>query len=328
MKRWSSVIPAMVVLLIAVFCAHQAVSAAPYPVKPITCILPTETGSDLDTLSRPLVQKAIPVLGKPVMMVNKPGAGSTIGYREIYDAKPDGYTFGVATITMMVGRLQGIMPVEFKDYTLLGTYYKMNGIVVGTTKGKRPFKTIQEAIAFGKAHPGELSMASAALGNVPWLGVMSFLKGTGIKGNVIPQPGGTGMAIVQVAGGHMDLSVTFLAAAKPQIEAGNVRVLAVIGDERAPGYENVPTMKELGYPDVYCESAGFVLGPPKMPREPVEKLTAAFKVAATDPEYAKFLQERFALKFYIPPDQILAYVDKQRVVVREIMEKAGILKEK
>lgn len=314
---------------VLLFCSPsiETQAAEQYPIKPIMCILPTETGSDLDTLSRPLIQKASAIIGKPFIPVNKPGAGSTIGYREIYDAKPDGYTIGVATITMMVTRLQGLLPVDYRDYTLFGTYYRMNAIVVGATRSKRPFKTIQEAISFAKANPGELSIASAAVGNVPWMGVMALVKGTGIEANVIPQPGGTGMAIVQVAGGHMDLSVTFLAAAKPQIEAGNVRILAVMGDERAPGYENVPTLKELGY-DIACESAGFVVGPPKIPKNVTDRLAAVLKTAATDPEYHKFLLDRFAMPFYIPPDQIIPYVDRQRVVVRGIMEKAGILKEK
>ena len=94
-----------------------------------------------------------------------------------------------------------------------------------------------------------------------------------------------------------------------------------------PGYENIPTLKELGY-DVSCESAGFVMGPPKIPKNVVDRLTAVFKTAANDPEYHKFLLDRFAMPFYIPPDQIIPYVDRQRVVVRDIMEKAGILKEK
>ena len=232
MRTLFNVTLGILLLLCTFFSAVEIQAAEQYPVKPVMCILPTETGSDLDTLSRPLIQKAAPILGKPIIPIYKPGAGSTIGYREIYDAKPDGYTIGTATITMMVTRLQGLLPVDYRDYTLLGTYYRMNAIVVGSTKSKRPFKTIQEAISFAKSNPGELSIASAGIGFVPWVGVMAFVRGTGISANVIPQPGGTGMAIVQVAGGHMDLSVTFLAAAKPQIEAGNVRILAVMGDER------------------------------------------------------------------------------------------------
>jgi len=118
-----------------------------------------------------------------------------------------------------------------------------------------------------------------------------------------------------------------LAAAKPQIQAGNLRVLAVIGNERDPNYPDVPTMKELGY-DVSWESFGSVIGPPKMPQYAVDKLKNAFRIAATDPAYHKFLISRFANPFYITPDKIIPYADGRRKIVREIMRKAGILKEK
>jgi tripartite-type tricarboxylate transporter receptor subunit TctC len=327
MKRSLTVILGLCMALDAFAWAVAAQAAEQYPVKPIFSITSAEPGADLDVLSRPLMQKASAVLGKPIIVLNKPGAGGTIGYREIHDAKPDGYAIGPATITIIITRLQGLLPFDYQDYTFLGTFYRMQAIVFGSTRTKRPFKTIPEAISFAKSHPGDVSMASAGIGTAAWVPLMAFVKGTGIDVNIIPQPGGTGMALAQVAGGHMDLTVAFLPSAKPQIDAGNVRFLAVIGDERAPGYENIPTLKDIGY-DITWESSGFIVGPPKMPKEVVDKLTKAFEVAANDPEYQKFLTDRFTTPFYIPPDKIIPYLDAKRTVLRDIMGKAGILKDK
>jgi tripartite-type tricarboxylate transporter receptor subunit TctC len=156
---------------------------------------------------------------------------------------------------------------------------------------------------------------------------MAFISGTGIDLNVIPSAGGGGYAIAQAAGGHTDLAVTHVAAAKPQIEAGNLRFLAVIGDERDPNYPDVPTLKEVGY-NVGWESFGTVMGPPKMPQYAVDKLRNAFRIAATDPQYHKFLVSKFANPFYTPHDKIIPYADERLKTVREIMKKAGVLKEK
>jgi tripartite-type tricarboxylate transporter receptor subunit TctC len=326
MKRLSFTV-VIVGVLVAFFQGNEIRAAEPYPARPITFIVPVEAGSDADILARPLAQKASTFLSKPVVVVNKPGAGSSIGYREIYGAKPDGYTIGMATITIVSNKLQGIFPLDYHDFGLLGTFYRIYANVFGSTKTKRPFKTIEEVIAFAKSHPGQVSLASAGIGQSLWVAAMAFISGTGINVNVIPQPGGGGFAITQIAGGHADLAITHLPSAKPQIEAGNVRFLAVEGYERAPGYENVPTLKEVGY-DISWESSGIIMGPPKMPKDVTDKLTKAFEVAANDPEYHKYLLERFTMPFYLPPDKIVNYLDGRRKVVREIMDKAGILKEK
>lgn len=316
-----------ITLLLCSFGRVEIQAAETYPVKPITFIVPMEAGGDGDIVSRPLAQKASAILGKPIMIVNKPGAGSTIGYRELYGAKPDGYTIGMATITIVTNKLQGLLPFDYHDLSLLGTFYRMYGNVFGSTKTKRPFKTVQEAIAFAKAHPKEVSMSTAGIGQSLWYGAMAFIAGTKTEINTIPQPGGGGLVIPQVAGGHADLGVTHVPAAKPQIEAGNLRFLAVLGDDRDPAYPDVPTMKDLGY-DIVWESSGIVIGPPRMPKEATDKLAKAFEAAANDAEYRKFLSERFALPFYVPPDKIVSYLDGRRKTVREILDKAGILKEK
>ena len=326
MRRLGTIVLGIFALL-SIFGEFELQAADQYPAKPIVAILPTEAGSTLDILSRPLLQKASTILGQPVMLVNKPGAGGVIGTQEIFNSKPDGYTIGTAGIALITTRLQGLLPFDYQELAYLGTFYKMYMIVFGSNKTNHPFKTIQELVSYAKAHPGDVMLAASAVGQSTWVGAMAFLRATGISVNAINVPGGGGLAIVQLAGGHMDFAVDHLPAAVSQIEGGNVRVLAVMGDERAPGYKNIPTLKEIGY-DVSFESTGFIVGPPKMPKDAVNKLTNAFKIAATDPEYHKFLSDRFAAPFHNSPDKIGPYMEGQRKVVWDIMEKAGILKVK
>ena len=156
---------------------------------------------------------------------------------------------------------------------------------------------------------------------------MAFMGGTGIKVNAIPQPGAGALTVAQVAGGHAELGVAALGSAKSMVDSGQIKFLATLGEGRAPApYDKIPTVKELGY-DVSWESTNFVIGPPKMPKEIVAILVSAVEKAAKDPEFVKFAVERNTRWEYIPPEKIVPAFDKRRVVVREIMSKAGILKE-
>ena len=230
---------------------HQGLlqAAEKYPVKPIECIVGVEAGADGDVITRPIAQSLSQILGQPVMIVNKPGAGSSIGYREIYNARADGHSIGWGSATIITSKLQGVSPYDYHDFTQLGAFCTYFPIVIASTRGKQNFKTIQEAIAYAKAHPGELNMATAGIGQSWWVAAMSFLGGTGVMVNTIPQAGAGAMVVAQVAGRHAELGGAALGSAKRMIEGGQVRYLATLGEQRAPvPYDTIPTVKELGYP--------------------------------------------------------------------------------
>jgi len=302
-------------------------AAEKYPVKPIECIIAVEPGADGDVITRPIAQNVSEMLGQPIVIVNKPGGGSSIGYREVHNAKPDGYTIGWGSATIITNKLQGISPYDYHDFTMLGAFATYFPIVIASVKGQQPFKTIQEAIAYAKAHPGDLSMAVSGVGQSWWVAAMSFVEGTGLKINMIPQAGAGALVVAQVAGGHTELGVAALGSAKSVIEGGQVRYLAALGEQRAPSpYGSLPTIRELGY-DVSWESTNFLMGPPKMRKEHVEILVNAIKKAAYEPDFKKFCLERNARWEYLPPESVVPAFDKRRIAVREIMSKAGILKE-
>jgi len=315
-------------LLLAMASLGSVVRAAEqYPVKPITFIVPSEAGSDQDVLARPLSQKISAILGQPVVIVNKPGAGSSIGFREVYASKPDGYTIGAAASPIIINKLAGLMPYDYHDYTVMGKYAIIVPVIVSSTKTQRPFKNIEETISFAKSHPGDVSIATSNVGGGWWVATMAFQEATKIKFNIIPQAGTGALSTAQVAGGHTDLGVMALASAKSQAEAGNIRILAVIGPKRAPGYENVPTLKEAGY-DASIESPQIVIGPSKIAKDISDKLAKAIETVANEPGYQKFIIERGAIPLFQSPDKALQSLDEQRDIFRSVMGKAGILKEK
>jgi tripartite-type tricarboxylate transporter receptor subunit TctC len=156
---------------------------------------------------------------------------------------------------------------------------------------------------------------------------MLIEEATGLKFNIIPQEGSGGFVMGQVAGGHVELGVAGFPEAKPQIEAGNVVPLALIGPQRYSGmFSHVPTLKEVGY-DVSLGSFGSIIGPPKMQKDVTEILVKTFKAAALDPKYQEFTQARYHIPVYFGPEEFINFCEKERNAYQRIFEKAGLLKE-
>jgi tripartite-type tricarboxylate transporter receptor subunit TctC len=303
------------------------VAAEKYPAKPIIFLIPNEAGSSADMAARALCAKLQDQLGQPVVATNKPGAGSSIGNRELHNAKPDGYTIGMSTATIVMNKLQGLLPYDHNDYTVLGAYLNWAPAIVASTKTKRPFNTMQEVFAAAKAQPGDIILSTGSVGQVWWIAAVDFIKKTGLKFNVVPQTSSSAVVVLQVAGGHADIGVTDVTAAKSQIDAGNLKVLALLGENRLPNYPNVPTMKELGY-DCVTLSTHLALAPPKLPTEIRETLLKAFEKAANGQEYKDFLIKNNGVPSFMTPEATTKWMNDQREVYRELFREVGLLKEK
>ena len=328
MKTFCGLILGAFMVVIMAGGGNRVQAADVYPSKPVVFIVPNEAGASADLLARPLMQKVSAILGQPVVVVNKPGGGSTIGYRELYGSKPDGYTIGQASGTIVTNKLQGLMPYDYHDFTMLGVYLNWLPAVVASTRTKRPFTAFTEVITYAKANPGEISVATGSVGQLWWVASVALEEYSGLKFNMIPQVSSSAATALQVAGGHTDLGITDLGSTKSQIAGGLVRPLAIFGSQRLPGeFSNLPTLKEFGY-DVVITSTHIVMGPPKLPKDITDKLVKAVETAAKDPDYLKFISQYYAAPFYLTPEQAIPWFDGQRKVMRDVMGKAGILKEK
>jgi len=306
----------------------QQVVAAGYPNKPINCIIPMEPGADGDINMRTIMKKASEILGQPIVVINKPGAGHTMGYREVYKAKPDGYTIGTCASTLMMSKMQGMFPHNQNDFSLIAFGYHALPIVLASTTSKNTFQTIHEVVAFAKANPNQVSMATTAVGGPYWIAAQMVESALKVNFNLIPQEGSASYVITAIAGGHTDLGVTSFSAAKSQIEAGKIRFLAVAGPQRYPGaYNHVKTLRELGY-DASLSSFAAVLGPPKMPKEIVSTLSAALEKAIKDPEVEKTVIARNMIPEYMSPEAFLKFCNEQEGGYRTVLQKMGLLKTK
>lgn len=324
-KRWIGILTLVLALILTL--AGKSDAAREYPDKPIKFIVPLEAGSGGDLLTRPLVEGASKKLGQPIVVINKPGASGSIGMREVYEAKADGYTLGMTTSFVVTNKMQGLFPYNQKDFDFIGIFQTDPAVVVSTAK--RPWKTLKEMVEYAKAHSGEVSAATSSKGAIWWLAAVVLGEATGAKLNILPQAGAGGFAIIQVSGGHADLAVLGLIEARSQIDAGNVRLLAIMGPSRAPGkYSNAPTMREEGYTGGEVSTVRSVFAPKGLPKPIFQKLVKAFGEVAQGEEYKNFLTEQNSMPLWFSGEDAVKRYDEQGRIFRPILEMAGILKEK
>jgi tripartite-type tricarboxylate transporter receptor subunit TctC len=272
-----TVLLALVLLLVSPFAA-----AAEFPERPITMIVPWAPGGSTDQTGRVLAKAAEAHLGQPIVILNKPGASTTLGMAELAAAKPDGYTIGTLSSTTYMIPMRGGRTVNYdmlKSFSWI-SYYGDNLIGVAVPADSK-WKTFQELIADGKANPGKIKYGNAGVGTTQHLTLEAVALDTGAKFTYIPQKG-SAESIAALLGGHLDF-VSEVSVWAPHVEAKKLRLLAVTAPTRAEGFADVPTMKEMGFTTLRSVQA--IIGPTGIPEPARAKLETAFRRALKDPAF-------------------------------------------
>lgn len=289
-----------------------------YPSKPISLILPFPAGGATDVQLRSLAQVAAKDLGQPIVIVNRPGNGGTLGPASMaQSAAPDGYTIALVAATLF--RLPHLMKVSFDpttDFTYLIclTGYT-NGIVV---RQDAPWKTLQDLLVAAKASPGTISYGSTGRGSGGHIAMERLARAAGVQFNFIPYKGGA-ETTAALLGGHLDV------ISDPGwgsiAESGKARVLATLGDNRLKRWSAVPTLKELGF-DIVVNSPIGLAGPKGMDTRVVKTLHDAFRKAMNDPGYARTLEQNDQEPIYMGHEEYTRYAiaqtSREKVFVQEL----------
>lgn len=303
--------------------AAAQVKDSDFPTRPISCIFPTDAGSMLDTMSRPLLQIVEKKLGQPIMVLNKPGGGLIVGLREVINAKPDGYTIGFGVGNLSYAKLLGIVPFDHRDFDVISIPYY--GVPLITVPKDSKFNSVDDIIKFSKANPGKLKLATSTKGGAWWVATRMFAREAKIEINEISQAGGGGAIILQVAGGHVDVAIHGMPEAKSQIEAGNLKVLACFGEKRIPGLKEVPTLKELGMNIDFLATNTAVMPKNVEPRIR-EKIVNAFAEAVQDKQYQEFSEKNNVSVMGSKGNEAIKILDKQILDIQPILQEAGLIK--
>ena len=251
----------------------QTPSPAPYPNKPITLIVPYTGGTTADSLARLLGAKLSERWGVAAVTDNRAGASGIIGTEVAAKALPNGYTLlFTATAHGTVPALKPKLPFDpiksFSPVSLLAI--SAMGVVVST---KVPANSLKEFIELAKSQPGKMDYSTPGAGGPQHLAMELFMQETGIELVHVPYKGSAG-AMTDVIGGHVQASIVSLQTSSNFINSGQLRMLAVMSDERSSAFPKVPTLKELGLANLVVDTWYGVMAPAGTPPEIVAKVSA------------------------------------------------------
>ena len=302
--------------------AATAVHAQTFPTRPIKLIVAFPAGGPTDITMRQLADNASKILGQPIVVDNKPGAGGTLPAQALQTAPPDGYTIG--QIPLGVFRLPYTTkihwdPVKDISYVINVTGYAF-GIVVPADS---PFKSWTHFVGWAKANPGKLTYGSTGTLTSPHLTTELIAQKLGVQLNHIPYKGSSEL-MQAISGGHVMAAADSTGFA-PLVQAGKLRVLNTWGEKRLAKFPDAPTLKELGIDIV--QNSPFGIGAPKgTPPEVVRKLHDAFKQAMEEPSYVAALGRYDMLPIYMSSSDYAKFAQTTFTREKALIEKLGLAK--
>ncbi len=278
-----------ILLLVCVAVASGVARAADYPTKPVKWVVPYPPAGTTDVLARIVAQWLTEHMGQSFVVENKPGAGNNMGVEYVVNAAPDGYTM------LLVNPANGINATLYKNlsFNFIRDIAPVAGIVrtpnVMEVSTKLPVKTVAEFIAYCKANPGKINMASSGSGTSVHLSGELFKSMTGCDMLHVPYKG-AGPALTDLMGGQVDVIFDNLPSSVGHIKGGKIRALGVTSQEREPSLPQLPTVAET-VPG-YEATAWFGIGMPKgTPKDIIDKVNAEVNRALADPKMRERLAE-------------------------------------
>ena len=313
----------LTVLAAAALTATGALSAQTFPSKPITIVVPASPGGAIDLTARLIGQKMTESMGQSVIIDNKAGATGIIGTDFVAKSAPDGYTLALVASShainpSIVKKLPFDTVKSFEPVAL--THVVPLVLVVAPSL---PVKSVKDLIAYGKAHPGELSFASSGAGGAPHFSGELFKSMAGLDMTHSPYKGST-LAHPDLISGRTTLMFDTVAAVNMQIKANRVRALAVTTAKRSSILPDVPTMAEAGMPGYETSTWGGLLAPAGTPKATVAKLNAEVNRILALPDVRKTLQDAGIEPGNGSPQQFGDFINTEMVKWAKVAKGANI----
>lgn len=283
---------------------------AAYPEKPIHIVVPFPPGGSTDVVTRIVSEEAAKLLGKPIIVENRGGAGSIIGSNYVAKAAPDGYTLLVGQTAFAVNaKLRKTLPYDtVKDFTPISLIADHPGVLLAQID--KPYNTFDEFIKYTKEHPGKVVYSSAGIGSWPHLAAQLLARDAGLDMVHVAYQG-TGPAKADLIAGRIDVKIEAYATSKSMVDEKRLKILAVTSTERAPELPDVPTIAEKGYPDYNTSYWIGLLGPKGVPSDIVKTLEEVFTKASKNPEVVKKLAEQSIHARGLPAQDLKQHLDEE-----------------
>jgi len=301
-----------------------AAVAQDYPARPIRMINPLGTGGTAEALSRALATALSAGLGQPVVLETKTGATGTIGAAYVAKSPPDGYTllYGVTGTNSIAPSVYRNLPYDSeKDLAPISIAFSGPNVLIVNTGLN--VNSIQDLIALAKSRPGTINFASAGSGSLSHLNAERFKAVTGVEILHVPYKGG-GAAVPDLLGGRVQMMVETGGGVMPLIRSGKVRPLAVTSAKRFPSLPDVPSVVELGFPQLVSLVWGGIFAPAGTPQAVLNRIAEACARAARDPAYRDLLASMNNEAASSTPDEFKAFVKSEMERYGEVVRRLGI----
>jgi tripartite-type tricarboxylate transporter receptor subunit TctC len=304
-----------------------ASAQAAYPERPITLIVPWAAGGGTDATGRILASMMEQDLGVPVNVVNRTGGSGVVGHSAIATAEPDGYTLGVITVEITMMHWQGLTDLTYEDYTPIALY---NADPAGIqVRADSEWETAQDVLDAIEAAPGEHNASGTGQGGIWHLAIAGMLEVAGIAPDAAPWVPSQGAApgLQDLVAGGVDIVPCSVAEAQSLMEAGRVKSLAVMGEERIEAFPDVPTLKEATGLDWTMAAWRGIGGPKGMPQEVVDRLVPLLKQIHDSEQFREFMAQRGFGVVWGDAEEFGEYMAESDQTMGEVMNTVGLAQE-
>jgi len=309
------------ILMVFVSCFvlwHQPLSAQTYPTQPIQMVIPMAPGDTVDLSGRAIATEMAKVLKTPVVIVNKPGGGGTLGAESVVRSKKDGYTLLFGINGIYYAHAVNPESVPYNPLTDLDPLCSPVSVPMALpVLADSPWKSFQDLTNYMKQNPGKIRGWTVGVASVGFFNFEVIRMETGNAITVIPFKGGS-PALTALLGGHVETGQPTFGLIAPHVKAGKLRVL--LTSQKVPEFADVPTLKELGYKrDMMSIRFAFYL-PVGTPESVKKVLIPAIETAAKAPEVVDAILKMGAIVDYVPGEQYKKMMAEEHGMVRQLMK--------
>jgi len=297
--------------------------AADFPNKPITIINPWSAGGGTDVMARTLAEELKLILGVNVIVVNKTGGSGAIGIAAAAESLPDGYTLLINDKSFISSYYMGVTQIRWDDMQPICRLHSVSHAILVNTDS--PWKTPLEFINDAKAKPGELTMGVSGIGGMSHLNAENFKLASGVDVKIVSFEGGA-TSLAALVGKHIDSGSYQIGEVVSFVDAGELRMLAVGGDNRHPRYPDVPTFKESGV-DFQLNQYWVIWAPKGTPMDIVKIISTAVEQAMKTESVQSLLDNTSAQNYFLGYEEITSELQKQDLILKQLVEKSGLLKQ-
>lgn len=297
--------------------------AQDYPYKPIKVLVGYAPGGAVDLVARTLGQGLSASMGQPVLVENKPGAGTNIAVKQLIDSPPDGYTLMVAA-NALAANMSLYKPQPFdidKDITPIAMIGRVPVVIATSADSK--YQKLSDLIKAAKANPDFITYGTPGNGATPHMAMKFFEQAAGISLKHVPYKGGS-PAITDLIGGQLDLVAVNMLEVAPQVKSGKLKIVAVMSSKRSPQFPDVPTVAESGFPGFEASVWYSLIAPAKTPSTIVKTLHAQVEKALQSKEMAERLGSVGGEVSPGSTAQFTTYLNSERKRYEKLVREANI----